>query len=149
MTKKQNVEIAIFAAKEVLGLFEEKYPDDDRPRKAIEAAENWLKNPTSENAAPAYAAADAAADAAAAAAAYAAADAYAAYAADAAADAAAAAYAAADAYAAAAAADAYAAYAAAAAADAYAAYAARSSSGKRVLQEKIIREAVRIMERDL
>ena len=36
-------------AEEVLFIFEKKYPKDDRPRKAIEAAVNWLENPTEEN----------------------------------------------------------------------------------------------------
>ena len=117
--KTNNVKYAVYSAELVLPIFEKKYPKDDRPRKAIEAAKNWLANQTKENAHAAHAAAAAAY----AAAAYAAA--YAAYAADAAAYAAAyAAYVAADAaaYAAADAADAAAAYAAAAAA-AYAAYA--------------------------
>ena len=78
LTKDENVLIAIKCAKTVLYLFENKYPYDKRPRKAIEAAEEYLKT---HNAA-AYAAANAAYAAADAAAAYAAADA--AYAADAA-----------------------------------------------------------------
>ena len=41
-TKEQNVKYAIFAAKEVLYIFEKKYPNDWRPRKAIEAAEKYL-----------------------------------------------------------------------------------------------------------
>lgn len=40
---------AIFAAKQSLCMFENKYPDDDRPRKAINAAEAALKNDTKEN----------------------------------------------------------------------------------------------------
>jgi hypothetical protein len=103
--KQKEVQIlfAILCAESVLKYFENKYPNDNRPRKAIEAAKNYLKDPSAANKKVAYAAAyaAAAADAAAYAAAAAAADAYAA-----------AAYAAADA-----AADA-AAYAAAAAADA-------------------------------
>jgi len=42
-TKEQNVKFAIFAARSVLKIYEDKYPDDLRPRKAIEAAENYLK----------------------------------------------------------------------------------------------------------
>jgi hypothetical protein len=76
--KEDSVSLAIFAAEMVIGLFEARYPADDRPRKAIEAAKSWLKDPSAADAA-ARAAADAAADAADAAA----------YAADAAADAAA------------------------------------------------------------
>ena len=34
MTKKQNQEIAIFAAEQVIHIYENKYPNDDRPRKA-------------------------------------------------------------------------------------------------------------------
>jgi hypothetical protein len=101
MNRPQYIGYAVFAAEQVLGIFEERYPDDKRPRQAIEAAKQCIVRDTPENrssaAAAAYAAADYAAAAyAAAAAAYA--DAYAAadaaYAA--AADAAYAAYAAAD-----------------------------------------------------
>jgi len=84
---------AIFAAEQVLGIYEKKYPEDGRPRKAIEAAKAWIKNPFEETKKAAYAA-DAAARAAAHAAARAAADAVARAAARAAADAAYAAYAA-------------------------------------------------------
>ena len=128
MNKKQKVQYAIFAAEQVLYIFEKKYPGDLRPRKAIEAAKEYLTHPFIKTKRAAYAAATAAAYAAdaayaaATAAAYAA-DAYAAAAADAYAAAAAAdaaAYAADAAYAAATAADAAyaAAYAATAAADA-------------------------------
>ena len=131
-TKKDSVLFSIYAARLVLRYFEEKYPNDDRPRKAIEAAELYINHPSDAAAYAACAAAAAdAADAAAAYAAYAAcadaADAAAARAADAAdaaaaraADAADAACADAAAYAACAAAAADAACAAAA----YAAYAA-------------------------
>jgi hypothetical protein len=99
---------AILCAESVLKYFENKYPKDNRPRRAIEAAKGYLKHPTAR-------AARAAADAA-----YAARAAYMAYAADNAADAAArAAYTAYAAYAAA-----RAAYTARAAYMAYAAYAA-------------------------
>jgi hypothetical protein len=47
-------------AERVLGLFEAKFPDDDRPRKAIEAARACIADPTPENRA---AAGDAAGDA--------------------------------------------------------------------------------------
>ena len=72
-------------AERVLGLFEAKFPDDDRPRKAIEAARACIADPTPENRAAAGAAAGAAGAAwVAGAAAYAAnAAAYAAYAANA------------------------------------------------------------------
>ena len=68
-TKEQNVKWSLLCASSVLSIFESKYPYDDRPRKALEAVENYLKNPDAARAAYA-AAADAAA-----AAAYAAADA--------------------------------------------------------------------------
>ena len=60
MNKKQRVQYAIFAAEQVIGIFEKKYPDDKRPRKAIEAAKAWVKSPTKENAAAASSAAYAA-----------------------------------------------------------------------------------------
>jgi hypothetical protein len=101
LSRNNKIRYAIYAAEQVIGIYKKKYPDDKRPRKAIQAAKAYLKNPTLKNknaanaaayaAYAAYAAADAA-YAAANAAAYAAA-----YAAYAAADAANAAYAAADA----------------------------------------------------
>ena len=85
LTKDENVLIAIKCARVVLHLFEDKYPNDDRPRKAILAAEKYLETHNAAAAANAYAAAAYAADAANAAAAdAAAADAAAAAAADAA-----------------------------------------------------------------
>lgn len=80
LNKKQYVEIAILCAKSSLKFFEKEYPKDKRPRMAIRAALDYLKNPTEENRLAAYAAdaayaAYAAADAAAYAAAYAAANA--------------------------------------------------------------------------
>lgn len=42
-TEIQLREIAVECAKSTLHFFEDKYPDDDRPRKAIEAAENVIK----------------------------------------------------------------------------------------------------------
>jgi len=56
MDKKQCVEYAVFAAKQVLHIFEERYPKDDRPKKAIEAAEKYLKDPSENNRKTAYAA---------------------------------------------------------------------------------------------
>ena len=55
--KKDSVALAIFAAKLTLGNFEKVYPNDKRPRLAIEAAKKVLKSDTKENR-------DAAADAA-------------------------------------------------------------------------------------
>jgi hypothetical protein len=118
------VRCAILCAEEVIGIYEKKYPDDKRPRLAIEAAIAYANNPSEENRIAAANAANAAYDAAYAYVAYAAyAAAYVAYAAYAAADAANAAYAdAADA------ADAAYAYADAAAAYADAADAAYAAS---------------------
>jgi len=45
MNKKQGVQYAIFAAKQVLNIFEKEYPQDKNPRLAIESAEIYLKNP--------------------------------------------------------------------------------------------------------
>jgi hypothetical protein len=42
ITHENNVRWAIFSARSVLHIFEEKYPEDKRPREAIEAAEKWL-----------------------------------------------------------------------------------------------------------
>lgn len=49
MTRRQAVLYACFAARQVLGIYEDKYPDDDRPRKAIEAAEAYAKDPSEVN----------------------------------------------------------------------------------------------------
>ena len=76
-TKKDSLKLAIFSAELCLKNFEEFYPDDERPRQAIEAAKKVLFHNTKKNQAHAVYAATAAA-----AATYAAA--YAAYAADAA-----------------------------------------------------------------
>jgi hypothetical protein len=159
MTHEQKVQYAIFAAEQVIDIYEKKYPNDDRPRKAIEAAKNYLKDKSLENKNAAYTTAtDAAyaAYAAADAAAYAAAAADAAYVAAAAADAADAAYVAAyaAAYAAYAAADAaydaaaytadaaaYAAYAAAAAA-----YAAAYAAVKKEMQNKILEYGIGLLK---
>jgi hypothetical protein len=102
-TKNEAVKFGLKCAQSVLNIFEDRYPEDKRPRLALEAVDNYLQNPTEENKRKCKNAAYAAA-----AAAYAAA--YAAYAAE---------YAYAAAYAAYAYAAAYAAYAAE-----YAAYAA-------------------------
>ena len=122
LTKENRIKYAIFAAEQVLHIFEDKYPGDSRPRKAIEAAKEYLINPNAvaiyaADAADAYATAATAANANVA---YIPAT-YAVYAAICAADAAA--------YAACADAAAYAAYAADAAdAAAYAAYAADAAA---------------------
>lgn len=66
--KRDRIRYAIYAAEKVLAIHEQKYPTDDRPRKAIEAAKNYLESPTEKNraaaAAYAYAAAASAASAA-------------------------------------------------------------------------------------
>jgi hypothetical protein len=46
MNKKQAVQYAIFAAEQVIDIYERKYPNDKRPRNAIEAAKAYLKNPS-------------------------------------------------------------------------------------------------------
>ena len=60
-TKIDSVEMAIYAAELVIDHYEKEYPNDKRPRQAIEAAKAYLANPTNANA---YAAANAAANAA-------------------------------------------------------------------------------------
>lgn len=62
--KKVVLPFAIFCARRCLANYEKKYPDDSRPRKAIEAAEKYMKNPTEENRIAARSAADAAGSAA-------------------------------------------------------------------------------------
>jgi hypothetical protein len=121
------VQWAAECAKRVLRHYEDRYPEDKRPREAIQAALKWAKDPTeaNRNAAAAADAAYAAYAASAAAAAYAAANA--AYAASNAAAADAAAADAADAASNAA----YAAYAASASNAAYAAYAAAADARKK------------------
>jgi len=68
MTHDNQVKYAIYAAEQVIDIFEKKYPNDKRPRQAIDAAKKYLKEPTEENRNAAYAS-------------YAAASAYASYAA--------------------------------------------------------------------
>jgi hypothetical protein len=101
MEYKEYVSYAVYAAEQGLDIYEEEYPEDMRPRMAIEAAKKCIENPSKQNKnyAAAYAADAAAAYTAAAAYAAAAATATAAAAAadDATAAAIAAAYAAADA----------------------------------------------------
>jgi mRNA-degrading endonuclease HigB of HigAB toxin-antitoxin module len=124
-TKMQNVKWSLLCASKVLHLFEEKYPNDKRPRKALEFVENWINNPSDASAYASAAASAAASSAADAAADFAAA--YAASAAFAAAAASAAAYASAAASAAA--------YASSAASSA--AFAAASASAARTNEEEL------------
>ena len=42
MNHNQQIKYAIYAAEQILYIFEQKYPDDDRPRNAIEAAKKHL-----------------------------------------------------------------------------------------------------------
>ena len=48
-TKKDSVSLAIYSAELVLDNFEKEYPDDKRPREAIEAAKKVLRNNTPKN----------------------------------------------------------------------------------------------------
>lgn|GEM_PF-2708378 len=50
MSRTQRQQWAISSAKSVLHIFENEYPTDDRPRKAIEAAEAYLADPSKSNA---------------------------------------------------------------------------------------------------
>jgi hypothetical protein len=63
MTHLKKTQYAIFAAEQVISIYEARYPKDLRPRKAIEAAKEYLNNPTDKNKDTAAAAAAAAADA--------------------------------------------------------------------------------------
>ena len=47
--KEDSIAFSIYAAEKVIGIFEKEYPKDDRPRKAIEAAKEWLKDPSEKN----------------------------------------------------------------------------------------------------
>ena len=63
MNYKQKVQYAVFAAEQVINIYEKKYPNNDKPRKAIEAAKKCIDSPSKENRSDAAAyAADAAAD---------------------------------------------------------------------------------------
>jgi len=62
--RRVQVQFAVLCAESVLHIYENQYPDDNRPRKAIEAAQNYLKKPSNAAAKAANAAANAAAYAA-------------------------------------------------------------------------------------
>jgi hypothetical protein len=64
MDQKQRIAYAVLAAESVLNLFEEKHPNDQRPRRAIAVAKAYLKNPCEETKKAARVAAYAARDAA-------------------------------------------------------------------------------------
>jgi len=59
------LQFGILCAEEVLSIWQAEYPEDDRPAKAIQAAKNYLTNPSKENARAAARAAAWAVDAAA------------------------------------------------------------------------------------
>ncbi len=63
-TKKDSVELSIFSAELCLENFEKLYPDDKRPREAIEAARKVLGADTEENRSAAWSAARSAAESA-------------------------------------------------------------------------------------
>ena len=46
---RMYVSYAVYAAEQVIDIYEKKYPDDKRPRKAIEAAKACIKNPSAKN----------------------------------------------------------------------------------------------------
>ena len=58
--RRALVRFAADCARHVLPTFEKKHPKDDRPRRAIEAARAWAKNPTEKNAASSAASASSA-----------------------------------------------------------------------------------------
>jgi len=60
-TKKDSVSLSIYAAELCLKNFEDIYPDDKRPRDAIDAAKKWLEIPTTKNRSAAESAAESAA----------------------------------------------------------------------------------------
>ena len=64
MDTDQSIKVAIFSARLCLHEFEERHPDDDRPRKAIEAAELYLENPCEKTRSAAFSAARSAASSA-------------------------------------------------------------------------------------
>ncbi len=48
--RKVQLQFAILYVEKSLPIFEKEFPEDARPRKAIDAAKNYLKNPTKKNA---------------------------------------------------------------------------------------------------
>jgi len=48
-TKMISIKWAVACANHVLHIFEEQYPDDKKPRQAIETAYNWIKDPSKKN----------------------------------------------------------------------------------------------------
>ena len=49
MDYKQYVSYAVYAAEQVIDIFEKEFPDDKHPREAIEAAKKCIENPNDEN----------------------------------------------------------------------------------------------------
>lgn len=49
LSPTQQIAYAIFAAKQVLETFEMRYPENNKSRNAIEAAREYLRNPTDNN----------------------------------------------------------------------------------------------------
>jgi len=50
MTPQNSVKYAIYCASQVLHICENKFPENKKPREAIEAAQNYLNDPTATNA---------------------------------------------------------------------------------------------------
>jgi len=54
LNHEQRITYAVYAVEQVIGIYERQYcggyPGDDIPKKAIEAAKNYLKNPSKDNA---------------------------------------------------------------------------------------------------
>ena len=59
MSRKQYLRYAIYAALQVIKIYEDKYPNDNRPREAIRAAKKCIKNPNKKNRAASEAASEA------------------------------------------------------------------------------------------
>ena len=49
LDRKDRIRFAVYCAKDVSPIYEAEYPNDDRPRKAIEAAETCMKSNTKKN----------------------------------------------------------------------------------------------------
>jgi len=48
-TRENRARLAVYCAELVLPMFERKYPNDKRPRQAIQATKNWINSPTEKN----------------------------------------------------------------------------------------------------
>lgn len=60
LSKENKIRYAIYAAEQVIDIFEKVYPKDKRPREAIQAAKNYQNDPTEEKRDAAWDARDAA-----------------------------------------------------------------------------------------